>query len=148
MGDYMEHLVESHMGGYYISNNEPEVIMETCEECFDNDWILISYEEGKRFEALTEYFSTLKMDKEYLLENCKDYEKNTLISDLLFEYEKDRYMLNALCKDEIISKGEKKKLLKQIALTEKNQFEVLRELNLKGKTIKMIYKCNKKNSGQ
>ena len=141
----MEHLVESHMGGYYISNREPEEIMEFCETCCDCDWIIASYEEGKRFEALHEYFSTLKMNKEYILENYEDCDKNELINDLLYEYEKDRYMLNALCEDDIISKEKKKQLLKQVALIEKKQFEILKELNLGQKQVKMLYKYNDKN---
>ena len=39
----MEYLVESHLGGYYISSLDPDVIEEICEQCFDSDRIVASW---------------------------------------------------------------------------------------------------------
>ena len=38
----MEHLVESHLGGYYISNSDPEIIEAYCDQCGDSDRIILS----------------------------------------------------------------------------------------------------------
>lgn len=40
----MEHLVESHLGGYYVSDLDPEQITAYCESCGDSDWILLSWD--------------------------------------------------------------------------------------------------------
>ena len=44
----MEHLVESHMGGYYISSLPEEVIENECEECYDRDTIVASWKKGDK----------------------------------------------------------------------------------------------------
>lgn len=40
----MEHLVESHLGGYYVSDLDPEQITAYCESCGDSDWILLYWD--------------------------------------------------------------------------------------------------------
>ena len=55
----MEHLVESHLGGYYISDGDPEFIEMYCETCGDYDKIVTSWypeEENGRINALLNYF--------------------------------------------------------------------------------------------
>ena len=48
----MEHLVEGHIGGYYISCEDSSLIEAYCEQCGDYDRIMLSYEEGHKIEAL------------------------------------------------------------------------------------------------
>lgn len=55
----LEHLVRSHMGGYYISSSDSEFIEQYCEQCGDSDEILTSWdedEEDARLNALLKYF--------------------------------------------------------------------------------------------
>ena len=55
----MEHLVESHMGGYYISNKDADLIESYCEECNDADTILTSWnteDKNGRVNALLKFF--------------------------------------------------------------------------------------------
>ena len=55
----MEHLVESHMGSYYISDSDPEFIEMYCETCGDYDSIVASWnpeEEKGRLNGLLSYF--------------------------------------------------------------------------------------------
>lgn len=68
----MEHLVESHMGGIYISDLDPEVITEYCEECCDNDWIVSSWDknnEQEKYEVLSNYFCLKQIANQQELEN-------------------------------------------------------------------------------
>ena len=61
----MEHLVEGHLGSYYISDNDPEFIEQYCETCGDSDTILTSWnpeEENARVNALLRYFMANNMN--------------------------------------------------------------------------------------
>lgn len=61
----MEHLVEGHLGSYYISDDDPEFIEQYCETCGDSDTILISWnqeEENARVNALLRYFMANNMN--------------------------------------------------------------------------------------
>ena len=57
-----EHLVESHLYGYYTSTDDIDTIEEWCEECEDHDRVILSYEEGKLVPELGQMFSSIKMD--------------------------------------------------------------------------------------
>lgn len=140
------YLVYSHMGGYYVSTSNPEIIEEVCEECGDYDSIILSWEDNQKMEALSNYFEKLKYDEESIIDSYNnDATKEEIISDLLYEYECNRYMMNSLCEEEIITKEEKKKLLKVVALSEKKQFELLKSINYDEIDVvkKMKYKHNK-----
>ena len=55
----MNHLVESHLGGIYISDSPAYIITATCDQCGDSDWIVASWDDGDRTseaKALAEYF--------------------------------------------------------------------------------------------
>lgn len=140
------YLVDSHMGGYYVSTSNPEIIEEVCEECGDYDSIILSWEDNQKMEALSNYFEKLKYDEESIIDSYNnDATKEEIISDLLYEYECNRYMMNSLCEEEIITKEEKKKLLKVVALSEKKQFELLKSINYDEIDVvkKMKYKHKK-----
>ena len=140
------YLVDSHIGGYYVSTSNPEIIEEVCEECGDYDSIILSWEDNQKMEVLSNYFENLKYDKENIIDNYNNNEtKEEIISDLLYKYECNRYMMNSLCEEEIITKEEKKKLLKVVALSEKKQFELLKSINYDEIDVvkKMKYKHKK-----
>ena len=140
------YLVDSHIGGYYVSTSNPEIIEEVCEECGDYDSIILSWEDNQKMEVLSNYFEKLKYDKESIIDNYNNNEtKEEIISDLLYKYECNRYMMNSLCEEEIITKEEKKKLLKVVALSEKKQFELLKSINYDEIDVvkKMKYKHKK-----
>lgn len=122
----MEHLVESHMGGYYISNNEPEVIEKYCDTCCDYDHIILSYEEGKKFEALLEYVSIVEMSYKELEEYKNKVTLEELIDRLSCSYDEYRYLIYDLTEDNIINLKERAILLKQITRYQKKQFELLK----------------------
>ena len=140
------YLVDSHIGGYYVSTSNPEIIEEVCEECGDYDSIILSWEDNQKMEVLSNYFEKLKYDKESIIDSYNNNEtKEEIISDLLYKYECNRYMMNSLCEEEIITKEEKKKLLKVVALSEKKQFELLKSINYDEIDVvkKMKYKHKK-----
>ncbi len=125
----MEHLVESHLGGYYISNSDPEIIEAYCDQCGDSDRIILSWKEGQRLESLTNYFSKVKNTSEQL-EECKEHGITTeeLIFSLTYDYDNDRYLINELAIDNIITHEEEIFLLKQVSITQKKQFEDLKRI--------------------
>ena len=59
----MEHLVSSHLGGYYVSNNDVDDIEKVCEQCGDSDYVITSWEKGNKLKSLLSYFSLLKETK-------------------------------------------------------------------------------------
>ena len=126
----MEYLVESHMGGHYVSNSDPEIIEEYCEQCGDHDRIILSWEEGKMMEALLKYFSNIKMtDKQ--LEREKNNSILTVeeqIDDLAWSYDEDRYLIYELTEKNIIKLEEQRCLLKQVTIFQKKQFELLKSI--------------------
>ena len=126
----MEYLVESHMGGHYVSNCDPEIIEAYCEQCGDYDRIILSWEDGKIFDTLLEYFSYVKKPVEQLEmdKNELDLMKDELIDSLTWSYDEDRYLISELTEDGIITLDEKKALLKQVTNAQKKQFEILKSI--------------------
>ena len=91
----IEYLVESHLGGYYISNKDPEIIKSYCEACGDRDNIILYWQEGKKLETLIDFFSKIKESEEDLIDYYKDgLNKEELIYTLMFKYDCDRHMIN------------------------------------------------------
>lgn len=120
----MEHLVESHHGGYYVSDADPEFIERPCEICGDNDWIILSWEEGKKFEEVEEYFSTVKVSLDRINSYLAEYgSKDLLLKDLLYKYECDRELIHFLCELGIIPKEEEIKLLLINSLSQQEHVE-------------------------
>ena len=126
----MEYLVESHMGGHYVSNCDPEIIESYCEQCGDYDRIILSCEDGKIFDTLLEYFSYVKKPVEQLEmdKNKLDLMKDELIDSLTWSYDEDRYLISELTEYGIITLDEKKALLKQVTNAQKKQFEILKSI--------------------
>lgn len=142
----MEYLVESHMGGHYISNCDPEIIEAICDQCGDFDRIILSWENGEMLDTLLEYFSYIKRSVEQLEKdkNELDLMKEELIDSLTWSYDEDRYLICELSEDGIISPDEKKTLLKQITCSQKRQFETLKSIYYPNGYVR-VNKFNNKN---
>ena len=142
----MEHLVEGHLGGYYISDDDPEIIESYCEQCGDSDRIILSWEKGNKMETLFDYFMDIKMTKEKIENNLlNNDDKEELIDYLKYQYDCDRYIINELKYNDLITNEERLLLLKQVSLSQKKQFEILREINFDTKKInknKKLIKIN------
>ena len=138
----MEHLVQGHLGGYWVDNRDVEDITTYCEQCGDSDWILLSWEEGHMIEALTNYFSSLKTAKE-MIERYREsgITKTEVIQDILYDYEDDKYIIVNLLEDNTITEEETKKLIKANLQARKNQIEMVCEVYPK-KQGKVLEKKN------
>ena len=134
-GDNMEYLVESHMGGYYISDKDPKSIEKYCEQCGDHDYIIISWKKGKKLETLLGYFSKIKISLEELENDKKEnlVSKDELIDNITWSYDNDISIINDLASDNAISEEEKILLIKQVTISEKKQLALLQNVyNING----------------
>lgn len=72
------YFVEGHLGGYYISSNDPELIEEYCEQCGDHDMILFNFDDEEKdepFKSLSEFFAgDLLYTNERLIERISSCE--------------------------------------------------------------------------
>lgn len=136
----MEYLVESHMGGYYVSDMDPEIITQYCESCGDSDWILLSWEKGNMMESLIKFFSELKMDIEEIENDiASGISKPDEIEDVLFKYEQDKYIISSLFEKGTISDIEKTKLMKVNYQARKDQITKVCEIYPKtNKSLKRV----------
>ena len=123
----MEHLVKSHLGGYYVSDLDPEQITAYCESCGDSDWILLSWEEGHMMEKLTQHFSELKHSAENIERGRQaGITKKEAIESALYEYSyDDKNMIETLYEERIILEDDYKKLLKENLKTQKSQIALV-----------------------
>lgn len=140
----MMHLVESHLGGYYITDRKIEDIIKPCDECGDSDWIIVSFEEDNKLEILKEYFASKYERKEDIICDLEYMDVNECIDSFIFDYDCDRYMVTDLFESNFISKDEKRELKKVISKTKKKQFSILKEVvgNIDKNTNKELCKIN------
>lgn len=135
----MEYLVESHLGGYYVSNLDPQKITEYCEQCGDSDWIILSWEEGQMIETLKEYFSYIKMTRETInMDRINGITKSEAIDSIQYYSEIDKNIISILFEDKIITEEEKRELMKINLQTKKRQISLVCEIypNNKKKILK------------
>ena len=73
-----EHFVESHLGGYYFSKGDREIIEEYCEECGDSDDVIFTFDDEDKSEpynSLVYYFmKDLVLSREKLEEKLYAYD--------------------------------------------------------------------------
>lgn len=132
----MEHLVEGHLGGYWIDSRDIEDIEEYCDECGDYDRVLLSWQEGHMMEALTNYFSELKSSREIMVRDRESgITRSEAIQNTLYAYEKDAILIANLLEDNTISEDEKKLLIKASLHARKTQIEMISEVYLKAKSL-------------
>lgn len=125
----MEHLVESHLGGYYVSSLDEEIITKYCEECGDSDWIVLSWEEGQMMEALSDYFSKPVTTRKVIEDELKaGITKPEAINNILYSYDKDRYLIEYLFYEKIIDEEDKNKLMKINHQTRKSMISLVCEI--------------------
>ena len=126
----MEYLVECHMGGHYVSSDDPEVIEEYCEQCGDHDRIILSWKENEKMDTLLKYFFNIKMSSEQLENEKMDSieTEEELVDYLTWEYEEDINLINELADDVAITREEQLKLLKQVKKCQRKQFELLKSI--------------------
>ena len=135
----MEHLVESHLGGYYISNSDPEYIEQYCEACGDSDRIITSwdpYEEKGRLNGLLKHFMidvlNSKKDIDNRVELISDdiTEKEeiiqALLNDINYNKEEIETILYNLFEYREISEEEYKKILQISNFEEDRQIKMIR----------------------
>lgn len=142
------HLVESHLGGYYISKREPEDIEEFCETCGDNDWILFSFEEEKKQEAFLEYFQNRMMTEEDIKREFESIENTEeIVEDIEWSALEDQNMLQVLLEDQMLKKEDYQKLLKAIRKNKKSQVRLFQKVNqeMSDSPKKMVYQYYPKN---
>lgn len=125
----MEHLVESHLGGYYISDLDSDLITAYCESCGDSDYILLSWEEGHMIDALIKYFEEIT----HPIDNIKSYlkagvTKQDFIDKILCESFDNKTIIDTLYEQKYINKDEYKMLLKVNHQTQKNQISLICEM--------------------
>lgn len=143
-----QHLVESHLGGYYISVREKEDIEEFCETCGDNDWILFSFEEEKKQEAFLEYFQNRMMTEEDIKREFEYIEnKEEIVEDIEWSASEDQNMLQVLLEDQMLKKEDYQKLLKAIRKNKKSQVRLFQKVNqeMSDPPKKMVYQYYPKN---
>ena len=66
-GFMKQYLVESTLGMFYITSNDPSIITERCDKCGEGDSILAFWEtlnNGERLEELTSYLKLGQIDSE------------------------------------------------------------------------------------
>ena len=125
----MEHLVESHLGGYYVSSLDEEIITKYCEECGDSDWIILSWEEGQMMEALSDYFSKPVTTRKVIEDELKSgITKPEAINNILYYYDNDKYLINYLFNEKIIDEEDKNKLMKINLQTRKSMISLVCEI--------------------
>lgn len=125
----MTHLVKSHeTGDYYTSEEDPLTITKKC-NCGDRDLIIMSWEDGKKKEALECYFSKVKRSDKEVIEKSREnnYSLQSAIKIANYSYLEDRNMITNLFEDKIITRGELRRLTKLNRETEIKQLEVVRD---------------------
>ena len=139
----MEHLVESHLGGYYISDGDPEFIEAYCDQCGDSDNIILSWEEGQRLESLSEYFSRVKETNEQIeIQKELGVSTDDLIFSLTCYYDNNRCIINDLVGSGEITHEERLALLKLVSISQKKQFEILKSVYYSNGFIRIKKKNN------
>jgi hypothetical protein len=141
----MEYLVVSHMGGYYISNQDPKKITEFCEQFGDSDWIVLSWNEGHMMDALTDFFSSIKFNKEEIdIDRNAGITKQEAIDHVIYLYDNDKSLINCLYDDKNISVVEKKQLLNVSSKAKNSQILLIIESYSK-EVIKVLKFTNNNN---
>lgn len=118
------HLVQSHLGGHYISSDEPECIEQYCETCGDYDSIITSWEdeeENARLNALLKYFMrssiNSKSDLDLKIDNFSECSLemdeiiNCILDEIDFDSEETYSILTYLYENHDISEDEYNKII-------------------------------------
>ena len=134
-----EHLVQSHLGGHYISDGDPEFIEAYCETCGDYDMILTSWddqEENAKLNALLRYFINsrlnTKKDLDEKVEEYDDYCEDkkdiimNIIDDIEFDNEETSSIVSYLYEDKSISEEELNRILQISNFNKERQIKMVK----------------------
>ena len=134
-----EYLVESHLGGYYITSKDKRLKKEDCSECLDSDKILTSWEKdnkSKKIEALKEYFISNRIKTKEELMNAlfyyglEMYGLEDTIEELEYEVsiiaEYNNNILRYLRENNNLDEDEESILKKEIINWEREQLQFIR----------------------
>ena len=154
-----EYLVEGHLGGYYISNSDPEIIEAYCETCGDSDRILTSWDyevDNARLNALLSYFlENVINDREALKKKIESFYHYTtdlseIIDELLYYIEFDTEgicnVVTALYEDKEIDEIEKDKIITISNMEKDRQFKMIKlflKSHIDSKEDDKVMKLNK-----
>lgn len=81
----MEHLVQSHMGGYYISELDENIIERICEQCFDRDIIVASWKKEDKEDKKSKLIDILSNDTILTKEDLLKYLESTTSKEEMIE---------------------------------------------------------------
>lgn len=136
----LEHLVHSHLGGYYISNGDPEFIEQYCETCGDSDYILTSWnseEENARLNALLKCFINNNLStKEDLDKKVEEYDEcfedkkeiiPAIIYDIKYDNEETKNIVTSLYEGHDISEEEYNKVIRISNFNETRQLNMIKK---------------------
>lgn len=128
----MEHLVEGHLGGYYISDAEPKIITRYCESCGDSDSIILSWNEGNKFIALFSYLTERQYRQEDLVNDLLDGNQlEYLYEDTYYFYDCRLSILDVLYSEQEITKREYMIIKKQLKIVKREQYNMIKNLEIK-----------------
>ena len=135
----LEYLVRNHLyGNYYVTTGNPDDIEALCEQCFDRDEILASWEKGDKeeeYNAILPYcyegaylvssFDTEEENyKAWLEESFYDEFDLDLVEDITDSFEGAREIASYLEKNKDIDSDLADKLKEAISLREKLWHEI------------------------
>ena len=135
----LEHLVEGHLGGYYISDGDPEFIEMYCETCGDSDSIVASwnqFEENGRLNGLLKYFTMDVLNNREDID-CKVDEYNegpvevediipSILNDIEYNDDYACSILTSLYEDHEIREDEYRKIMKILDFEEERQLKMVK----------------------
>ncbi len=115
----MKYLVESHIGGFYISEGNIESIEKPCENG-ERNVVVFSYE-GNLIKALKQYFSKILLTEEELIKMIEEkYSDISIIDNINYRYDLNKITLDCLLGSDIINFEEKMRLTPIILNSQKN----------------------------
>ena len=121
------YLVESHMGGYYLSDMDIDTIQRTCEQCFDSDTVIFEWNEETKKEDIIYYFSNFIETEENVKDDLiNEYiTKEELIDNHEFNFNMMKDNVNLLFEENIINLNEKNIIFEKIDELKKEQYSFL-----------------------
>lgn len=137
-----EYLVESHLGGIYVTTGNPDKIEEFCEQCGDYDVIGASWEQEDEEEQFKEILSYCYKaydlsDSDILEEDFKEWLNSSGYEQWSYELEEDirdlfgriLEIIDLLETDNVISQNVAKKLRVEIVVNESNWLSIARSFD-------------------
>ena len=124
----MEYLVKSHEDGkFYVTEEDPYLIMQRNIENGSRDIIFHSWERGEQDEALECFFEELYKNTEKKEKEMDSLSRDESVLGTHLYYASFREMIENLYNSYIITKEHKKTLLKNNKKAEKKQLQMIKK---------------------